>query len=214
MIAARQIAFGKAAGAKWVNPYITDGLIAMWDGEWNAGGGKHDESATTCVDIVGGVHTFSGTSEPMAFVKKQGDFFNVDTSDATTIEWLWRDSGDTRHYQISTLTKTYSPRYQVSDVSSSYPNYQIRYWNGAKQVSIYPMRKTVRGGALTYSDGVVTVYGNGSVMGTYTDASAAESTFLSVSNGAAFNCIRIYNRALTAEEIAHNYSIDKARFGL
>ena len=22
-----------------VNPYITDGLVAMWDGEWNAGKG-------------------------------------------------------------------------------------------------------------------------------------------------------------------------------
>lgn len=27
-------------------------------------------------------------------------------------------------------------------------------------------------------------------------------------------CIRVYNRALTAEEIAHNYAIDKERFGL
>ena len=40
MIAARQIAFGRGA-AKWINPYITDGLIAMWDGEWNAGGGLY-----------------------------------------------------------------------------------------------------------------------------------------------------------------------------
>ena len=28
------------------------------------------------------------------------------------------------------------------------------------------------------------------------------------------HCLRIYSRALTAEEIAHNYEIDKARFGL
>lgn len=27
--------------AKWENPYITDGLVALWDGEWNAGFGKH-----------------------------------------------------------------------------------------------------------------------------------------------------------------------------
>ena len=25
-------------------PYITDGLVAMWDAEWNAGLGKHDPS--------------------------------------------------------------------------------------------------------------------------------------------------------------------------
>lgn len=28
------------------NPYVTDGLIAMWDGEWNAGWGVHDANAT------------------------------------------------------------------------------------------------------------------------------------------------------------------------
>ena len=27
------------------------------------------------------------------------------------------------------------------------------------------------------------------------------------------HCYRLYNRSLTAEEIAHNYAIDKARFG-
>ena len=29
-----------------------------------------------------------------------------------------------------------------------------------------------------------------------------------------YYCIRLYSRALTAEEIAHNYAIDKARFNL
>lgn len=26
---------------KWTNPYVTDGLVAMWDAEWNGGGGLH-----------------------------------------------------------------------------------------------------------------------------------------------------------------------------
>ena len=46
MLAARGSFFGRAAGGGgWVNPYVTDGLVAMWDGEWNAGGGVHDASA-------------------------------------------------------------------------------------------------------------------------------------------------------------------------
>ena len=28
-----------------------------------------------------------------------------------------------------------------------------------------------------------------------------------------YYCVRVYNRELTAEEVAHNYAIDKARFG-
>ena len=195
--------------------YVQDGLVAMWDGIENAGWGVHDQNATTCVDIVGGVHAFRGISEPMAFVVGTGSqFFDIDTTDATTIEWLWRDSGTTRNCQIYTHTKSNSLRYQVSDVRTTYTSYQIRYWNGAEQVSIYPMNKTVRAGAVTYSDGVFNVYGDGLVRGTYSDASASESTYFSASKETAFNCIRIYSRALTADEIAANYAIDKARFNL
>ena len=43
---------GLMAGG-WKNPYVTDGLVAMWDGEWNAGPGKHDNSATGLKDLVG-----------------------------------------------------------------------------------------------------------------------------------------------------------------
>lgn len=35
------------------NPYVTKGLIAMWDGEWNAGLGRHDGSICEWKDVVG-----------------------------------------------------------------------------------------------------------------------------------------------------------------
>jgi len=51
MVAARN---GIAAAKRgWVNPYVTDGLVAMWDGEWNAGGGVHDATATGWGDLTG-----------------------------------------------------------------------------------------------------------------------------------------------------------------
>jgi len=37
----------------WHNPYVTDGLVAMWDGQWNSGGGVHDANATIWKDLVG-----------------------------------------------------------------------------------------------------------------------------------------------------------------
>lgn len=43
----------------WTNPYITDGLVAMWDGEWNAGGGVHDSAAETWKDLSGHQKDFS-----------------------------------------------------------------------------------------------------------------------------------------------------------
>ena len=51
------------------NPYVTKGLVAMWDGEWNAGLGKHDTKVGKWKDLVGksdcdpaGAPKFSGNS--------------------------------------------------------------------------------------------------------------------------------------------------------
>ena len=52
MLGARTGAWAKSGG--WTNPYVTDGLVAMWDGEWNVAGGVH-ENGTKWVDLVGGL---------------------------------------------------------------------------------------------------------------------------------------------------------------
>lgn len=36
----------------WTNPYVTDGLVAFWDGDWNAGNGVHG-SDKKIVDLSG-----------------------------------------------------------------------------------------------------------------------------------------------------------------
>lgn len=43
---------GFTAGVKI--PYVRDGLVAWWDGIWNAGLGRHDPNAQTWVDLAGG----------------------------------------------------------------------------------------------------------------------------------------------------------------
>lgn len=43
-------------GGGWKNPYVTDGLVAMWDGEWNAGPGVHDNTITEWYDLTGNNH--------------------------------------------------------------------------------------------------------------------------------------------------------------
>lgn len=57
LIAARN---GFAVGG-WKNPYVTDGLVAMWDGEWNAGGGMHSD-ARVITNIVSGISMSIPTS--------------------------------------------------------------------------------------------------------------------------------------------------------
>ena len=48
-----------AGGGGWQNPYVTDGLVAMWDGEWNAGPGAHDASSQYISSLIDG----GGTAE-------------------------------------------------------------------------------------------------------------------------------------------------------
>ena len=55
MEAVRNGAWAKIGG--WVNPYVTNGLIAMWDGEWNARGGVHDPNATVWKDLIGDLNS-------------------------------------------------------------------------------------------------------------------------------------------------------------
>lgn len=40
-------------GKKWQNPFTTDGLIAMYDAEWNGGGGVHSSDFSKIVDSSG-----------------------------------------------------------------------------------------------------------------------------------------------------------------
>lgn len=52
LLGARQF-FERRGGGGWQNPYVTDGLVAMWDGQWNVGGGVHDAAAIEWKDLVG-----------------------------------------------------------------------------------------------------------------------------------------------------------------
>lgn len=194
--------------------YVQEGLVAMWDGIENAGWGEHDYELGVCVDLIGG-KTLTGTVEEESFVvEQQKTINNVDTSGDMTIEWVWRDSGADRNSQLFTFTAQNAYRYQVTDVRVGYQNYQVRYWNGTAQTTVYPMLKKVRGGTVSYGEGLFSVFREGVLVGSYDNAVAADSTRFLCSKGSAFNSIRIYSRTLSAEEVAYNHMIDKARFGL
>lgn len=38
----------------WTNPYISDGLVAMWDGIWNVAPRKHDPNTKVWKDLISG----------------------------------------------------------------------------------------------------------------------------------------------------------------
>ena len=244
LIAARS---GFTVKKKWTNPYVTDGLVAMWDGEWNAGGGVHDPNSTVWKDLAGNydcdLTTLIGTGSieiESKSVLKTG-YINPSTTYDTEI--------DPRYWTIEAAIDFLSK--DTANVHSGVGSYPVGIVNNDSLIdcgvfnsrtyqvraSFDPTRFRVSTGYIhrdTFShvsDGYATpnfntnqrMYYGGSEVSTSHGGWAAGTTmpvqlkaFGSGNTQASFRayCTRVYNRALTADEIAANYAIDKARFNL
>lgn len=225
---------------KWHNPYVTDGLVAMWDGEWNAGCGVHDSSAEKWTNLVGVV----------ALEQSYGGEKPIWTSTSLNLDGVMRTlSCPNPMLELSkcTMEVCLNPSnkdgwYVTLRGSGSGSYLQIITYNGSSQInfnSAYFSDIVFAGkSTLSYSFEVSNAEGkteqssfvNGNLFGNRKFEvsnrlliSGASQEILSVGSAKPFNnlpatgdimCIRIYNRALTAEEIAANYAVDAARFNI
>ena len=209
---------GMLTGKKWKNPYVTDGLIAMWDGEWNAGGGKHDTS-TRLVDITGVASAITPNS-----IDGQSAIF---TSAATVP--MTQGMIDAWNATTTTVEIVFQANSKSTGVLSARGTINTDFvWNNS--FYIRPISNT--GTALSTSMQVDTDYhiaftratnsarlflnGTFTKNGSWNNTSASNNNIqIRYSGGTVkMKSLRIYSRALTADEIARNYAIDKARFGL
>lgn len=222
----------------WKNPYITDGLIAMWDGEWNAGGGKHDQNATTWKDLIGdcdcavvngpaswGDKYFQGnrstffkgvsTAIPQAISAVQFhldiclDFKAVPTSVSANIEQgQFGVMGDGSGYRLLVPLWSWS-----ANLYSTVRNSESRVANAG-----------LREGAYTFSadsSGYQEIFGTRYSLGigslslssaTITLGAFGELLAPTYCTYSKIYNIRLYNRSLTDTEKAANDEIDKSRF--
>ena len=247
MIAARQIACGRSAAKKWVNPYITDGLIAMWDGEWNAGGGKHNPNATMWKDLT-------GKGSDWELNPNEGKFsIGIDYVELLkNISWTGTGYIATPSWSNDTDIKTLEGVLDTGLVETNNNDYSwavIVAFDLHKKPGVYTNALVVdiASGIITHSLGIYlqnpflpTERGQNSISCNSADMkyymNGVEVINISkndrrITSYSSSNCslgiysgplaqhtkiknLRIYSRALTADEIAHNYEIDKARFGL
>lgn len=207
--------------------YVQDGLIALWDGIENAGWGAHDASATTWKDLSGnnndlvlqnGAH-FDANSLisadrnyvsallaiqlPYASIEVCG-FWDQDRNPSALV--CFGNSSDNRIMLTAALTfmQTYNGSHQITFNEAVSP---YNTWAGVHDGSQH----------IPYVAGVV-------AMGTYSTNSwirrdgnfglSGSSNYSGYNFVGNYYCVRLYSRALTADEIAANYAIDKARFGL
>lgn len=221
-----------AGGGLSAKSYVQDGLVAMWDGEWNAGG-VHDPNATKWVDLVGGVE-LSKYGTPTI----NTDSYSFDGSSAM---YKSQSFGEIDHWEIVCAL-------MVSSVTAN-SDPEIMRLNGTWQQKCYTWNGMcpgigfgipMEGGAspvsneqgavgkrwsLAWSSAITPqkVYRNGVQAATW-NATFVQETTSSIIIGAGGTlyrpsksevcCVRLYSRALTAAEVAANYAIDKARFNL
>jgi hypothetical protein len=242
LLGARQF-FEKRGAPAWTNPYVTDGLVAMWDGEWNAGGGVHDPNATVWKDLVAGieltskgghlwaekscdVHEVWSCSDKQAKIYFQTNFFDGPTTGGGA-------------YFVEVVSNTTSGNskniFGERAITLSIFTYQsyVQAWlgNGNNSNSRLPYNTSGTASFACINDGggqwTHLCYANGAQTNSLTRTSyygvLARTEFIGIGLGeynawgvaeGDYYCIRLYSRALTAAEIAANYAIDKERFNL
>ena len=220
------------AGKRWKNPYITNGLVAMWDGEWNAGGDKHNDAATSIKDIVGSCDlsildttTIGGNYFMPASIQNVANLLSSVPLPTTirAIEMTVADAeGGVNNFGIMTIAQSYrgvckfaawigcgsrgSYLMRQQSVNSGIVVWSINYNNDNNNtdVSFCKNGEAVSGASTNWSN---------TAMADGTDSDKLVRVRAPYADCKIFS-IRLYSRALTADEIAANYAIDKARFGL
>ena len=200
--------------------YIQEGLIALWDGIENVDWGVHDDGAKSWVNLVNGdsfsIKANSFSPDSLVATVSTGynsvPMYSVTDGDAYTFEVIGAS--------LAKGTAVASLPYSGGPLFSFYANWSdtSSYARGCgSSISIantgpIGMRKTC---GLRVSGNDWTLYStmfNVEQSGTWSKTSSKYGG--TVYANVEVCCIRIYDRALSAEEIAHNYEIDRRRFNL
>lgn len=228
MIALR-CAMDKRKGG-WVNPYVTDGLVGYWDGEWNSEGGKHDAAQDSLVDLSGGGHdmTFVGTHtlNPKSVTldgvaNAYGSINGLTWGPQSTQEFVINVSSTQNYGRLIAEQKGLC-------LTQTEGGYYVGHCYGFNTDSMIGGLTKVQFGSLvsvvlTYDRSYIRYYVNGqfanSKMQAFNGYFSGQTTFFNRTAGGRgitgqLHAVRLYSRALSTEEIDANYSVDKARFNL
>jgi hypothetical protein len=214
------------------NSYVQDGLIAMWDGEWNAGRGVHDSAATVWKDLVGtrdlAIESYGNYwEENCAYnwgntLTDHSSTASID--EARAIECVYMQTADNPAYAgllvWNGITDTDTGR--VSLIHTRFHGGETDGLQVGHSEFAYFDTSTVYNRIYTFTGQRSVCYRNAVGFETKTmsaDGWGGSGFSFGGRGGSGYNafgrfyCVRVYNRELTAEEVAHNYAIDKARFG-
>ena len=239
ILGARTGAWAKAGGRlPTARDYVQDGLIAMWDGIENAGWGVHVSGVFTVWKNLIGSYDFEHYQGAKASFTKNSAFFDFDRNGYSA----YRCNTIFGAPNVITMEACSSVEFRgnystmLSGIEAGGCGFQAS--NNKSTASVgkpsggyYLTTSQFDIGAHTFSFSVF------DRISFYQDATIKEIELEGSVNGIRWNlpyiglssdpgdekkggiqgheyCLRIYNRALTAAEIATNYAVDKARFNL
>ena len=223
MLGARTGTWAKSGGElPTAKDYVQDGLIAMLDGIENAGLGKNDANATVWVDLSGNSNDvdvdLTQASWEDGFLKVTGTTCTRDEeiTNIATLEVLFRDSSE------DTYPGNKGPFFVLGEMKGPCCLWYGHIAGGASHntrisSNLAVSRTILASRSYTYRSW--SYYVNGEQMPIYkppntlADAVGCKATAVGGKPIEIYH-VRTYSRALTADEIAHNYAIDKARFNL
>ena len=239
LVAARTGAWANiGGGVPTAKDYVQDGLVAMWDGIENAGWGVHDPNATVWKDIVNGyvAKISNGAFSDDALV------FNETTKDATALcedcdEIVSALSSAIYTVEVVGVVRQFIERTGFWSTQVGYDhkpkiyaadNYIARWLIHNDRYRDITASSPVVGSKFVHSvacnQNVGKAYLNSMLKFSSSDWTGSQiaASYFKIGGksqagsgyNADFNCVRVYNRDLLSEEIAHNYAIDKARFNL
>lgn len=242
LIAARE-SFAAAAQRGWKNPYVTDGLVAMWDGIWNAGPGVHDASASTWADLSGNGYDISVDNNVFAWTQNSIQSPNsaflplvanagAYSGSRGTIEAVfkiravngsfgrvWSGNTDNSDYRFALLVSRGAPSVAIQCGAirgSKFAEVGIAAINVGSIVCASFYRDSTSNMGIAVNGANYVLSGFSSVYNEPEELCVCGDNNVAPGNnifGDVYS-VRSYSRALTTVEIAANYAIDKERFGL
>ena len=224
MLGARTGAWAKSGPT--AKDYVQDGLIAMWDGIENAGWGVHDSSATVWKDLVGGndlvlqntahfdenslvsadrdkLTALCSSKLPYASIEVCG--FKDASRNSSALVCFGNSVDGNRMFTCEpSAIQTYNGNYMLILTTRVDPKCTWAGVHDGDRHDAYVRGElatgTIRSNSWASQHGLFGLSGS-DVYSKYTFVGSYYS-------------VRLYSRALTAEELAANYAIDKARFNL
>lgn len=224
--------------------YVQDGLIAMWDGIENAGWGVHDPNMTDWMNLgsLGGYATKNGT--PIVYadhirLQDQTDenmsYFNTGINCSyfiglnLTFEVLCTSELVLSSDGVGIFSCIQSAGLGLKPTASG----KRFYFNDGSAKTVFADNEQIWTTPVsisnTKSENHISAYKNGTFVASKSGVGVLRNSNQNMwigadpgGSGLAFNapmtgniyCVRFYGRDLSDAEIAANYAIDKARFGL